>query len=181
MAPKSGFGFVGGEGRVAIEWCPKCELSSTDSSPKQETLSSGGFDRLDGYKILGENLGLFRDGRYVGESRVAIIKVCQTAEFQRAIFTDVAPALLRATVLWDMIREGPCGPSVYWLIQGFAHPGIPAVAQHVEAFPCPSVVCSGLPGTAQKALTGNSMHLSAIGTWTLYNLTAISARSLLRP
>ncbi len=119
----------------------------------------------------------------MGESRVCIIKVCQRAEYQKTIYTDIAPALLTATVLWDMIREAPCGPSVYWLIQGFAHPLIPGIAHNADSFPCASAVVhvqTGLGGRAQRALTGNSMHLAAIGSWTLFNLSGVCARALLQ-
>ncbi len=138
-------------------------------------MSCGAFDRLDGYKIHAERTGLSVNGQY--STRFALIKVCQRVEHQQSIFTDVVPALLTGTTLWDLVRGGPLGPTAHWLIQGFPHPLAQGVSERAAlAFPCPENlvdVTTGLCGRSQKALAGNAMHLAAIGAWACYNFATI--------
>ncbi len=123
------------------------------------------------------------DGKYVGTSGVALIKLCQRAEHQKAIFTDVAPALLTATLLWDLRREVLVGPTSHWLIQGFPHPCVPSLAEFSRAFPCKADLVRvevGLSGAIQKQLVGNSMHLAAVGAWTLHCLLCMDTSAMQR-
>ncbi len=146
-------------------------------------MSSGDFDRLDGYKLLAERQGLYLDGRYIGSSDVALVKVCQRVEYQKTIYLDVAPALLTNTHLWDLASDGPVVTASHWLIQGFAHPLVPSV-QHAAVFPCPASmvdVRTGLCCRTQRLLMGNAMHVSAVGSWILFNLSSVDFGALKRP
>jgi hypothetical protein len=147
----------------------------------QETLTSAAFDRLDGYRLMAARRGLVsQDGKW--STPVAIAKVCQRSEHSNSIFVDAAPSLLRATFLWDLIRDEPIGPTSHWLIQGFASPSVPSLCAHISPS-CPvglMNVSTGLSGSTQKVLAGNSMHVAAIGTWTLFVLTSIDAGGLAR-
>ncbi len=145
-------------------------LSST--RPPQETLTSGGFDRLDGYRIFAAKSGLCKDGRF--ECAFALAKVCQNVEHTKALFTDFAPALLTNTCLWDLVEDVPVGVTAHWLIMGFPHPLAQGVSEEAARyFPCSASivhVSSGLCGRSQRQLTGNAMHLAAVGSWVAYNL-----------
>ncbi len=131
--------------------------------------------------MLAARSGLSVNG--VIKAPVALAKICQRAEYQNTLFTDAAPSLLTGTRLWDLIGDRALGPSAHWLIQGFAHPEIPEVADVACFFPCrPSLVNigTGLSGAAQMTLVGNSMHVAAVGSWTLHTLCSLDASGLVR-
>ncbi len=158
-------------------------MGSGFAAAVQETLTQGAFDRLSGYKILAEKQGLLRDGVYVGEARVVFAKVCQNPEHQNAVFCDVAPAILTNTFLWDLAKDMPIVPASHWLIMGFGHPLVPSVSMHTSCFPCPAAlidVRTGLCAKTQRILTGNAMHVAAIGSWSLFNFVSIDASRLPR-
>ncbi len=147
-------------------------------------MSSGDFERLDGWKLLAERQGLYRDGKYIGLSGVALVKVDQRAEFNKTIHTDVAPALLTNTHLWNLASDEPVVVASHWLVQGFAHPLVPAVAQQSTSFPIAASmldVRTGLGARTQRQLMGNAMHVSAVGSWLLYNLSSIDFSAVMRP
>lgn len=75
-----------------------------------------------------------------------------------------------------MVRRRHISVAEHWLVQGFAHPGLPGVPSTCKRhFPFPSIVHGGSSSgkrrsEVQRKLTGNSMHWAAIGLWFAYNM-----------
>ena len=149
----------------------------------EECMTSGDFDRLDGFKLLAGRKGLRKkDGTWL--SPVALANIHQRAEYQDRICSRDAPALLTGSVLFDLIKNEPVGATSHWLIQGFPHPQVFGPAESAF-FPCSlSLVDSSchtsLSVAEQKTLTGNAMHLAAVGSWAMYNIACMDRSCLSR-
>jgi hypothetical protein len=108
------------------------------------------------------------------EMPVAIVNLVQTAGYMQGRLQTRAPALLRGSCLYDLVSDKEVLPIQHWLIQGFPVPGF--VDEELSAnFPFPSL----LPGHKDplhdkevRTLTGNSMHVAAVGAWVLFAWSA---------
>ena len=120
-----------------------------------------------------EYMSIARESRASGSSStlsgVALCNLFQNASFNSAV-TDLAPTLLKKSVLFDLMHCRPVPPRTHWLIQGFPLPGVasPTVA---EAFPFPEMWLD-LNDVETRAATGNSMHLAAVGSMLTFAIAA---------
>ena len=141
-------------------------------------LCEGSYHRLDSLWALATKSELCNYDREFVEPvpPIALVNVTQSESF-KTVKTDVVPALLRRTVLYDLRREKLILAAEHWLAQGFPHPlllegkGIREVNDFL--FPASLLMLDKeselqpLSVAAQRSLTGNAMHWCAIGCWFL--------------
>jgi len=120
----------------------------------------------------------------------AIVDLTQSVGW-RGVSTEVLPALLRRSKLWDLVSAQPVGEVALWLAQGFPHPravGLaPAVLQSIT-IPCgatgPSdsassrtelLYCRGPEHTVVERLSliGNAMNLTQVSAWLAFAFASI--------
>ena len=90
------------------------------------------------------------------------------------ITQNAVPALLRGSLLVDLVSMRPFTHQEHWIIQGFPFSQFEVPDGFSSFFP--TDVVSRESEATQKSLTGNAMHLAQIGAWILYNLAFTSTR-----
>ena len=108
---------------------------------------------------------------------VALVSLMQKPSFAKG-FCVKAPALLRGSFLFDLKRGVEVLPIQHWLIQGVPVPGFTTEEQASRCafralFEDPQ---SALSDSAVRTLTGNAMHMAAIGSWVLFGLATTCKR-----
>lgn len=161
---------------------PASASASSDSGNRgklEDICSPSNCGRLENWLVLAQKKNIMSsDGKkqWAEDVRMCIANVTQNEGYGH-LNTEVMPALLRRSLLVDLVRERPVAVAEMWLIQGFPHPDIDQLPLEVRArFPFPKLVSntrdasSHLPLSKQIEMVGNSMHLSQIGLWVLYNI-----------
>ena len=163
--------------------------------PNQEELTIGENARLEGYQLQCHRKGLcdidFREWQ-VG---FAVVNCRQSSDFM-GINCKVLPAILCKAKLYDLVNDDVIHVARHWLGHGFAHPAVSSLPDGLKAtFPFADLVrrtspCQGsstdsissstiasaglLPGSKQRRLVGNSMHLGVVACAIAYLLACTS-------
>jgi hypothetical protein len=173
---------VADEAVIAME--RSCRLLSVDadmtagaSSTELQCLSTGDFNRLEGWAIQAMKSGLCErtaDGATEWHVRVALAVISQTDNYWGKIQTVGAPAVLPRHVIFDLVRQRAVTAMEEWILQGYQHPDAEALTELAEHFPIPQLFAQGrdrLQLADQKKLIGNGMHLATVGAWTMHQLS----------
>ena len=113
----------------------------------------------------------------------AIVNLKNKAKYEQFIATSRAQALLRSSVLYDLVQGRLLTAEELWLIQGFAHPAFESVgrARASSNFPVELGVRESFEDIVsvphQKEMLGNSMHVSAMASWLLFALAIVDCSS----
>ena len=110
-----------------------------------------------------------------------IIDVTQNEHMRsNALRQSLAPALLKRSKLWDLPQDQAIPVAMHWLIQGFCHPSAKSLSwREHERFPFRELVSGtdeALTCSEQRALTGNSMHTAAVGSFLAHCLGQLEFR-----
>lgn len=135
-------------------------------------LPDGHWRRLQKWLDLAKEKGLVNDDSAWAVA-AAVINTGQNASHMRTIDSDTAPALLRNSSLFDMVRGRTFVDAEYWVVQGYAPPElIPSALGSM--FPAAGVE---LTSGQVRHLTGNGMHQACIGGMILAALAFTEANS----
>ena len=138
---------------------------------EMEDLSTDGvmppshWQRLRGYRQLLHTHLSYSSG--VAAAKAVFVNLQQTACFHLHL-SPSCPALLRASVLHDLVNDRPVLPLEHFLIHAFPVPGLVPPEFSVD-FPFPGVLQT-LSDTEVRKLTGNGMHLCAVGSQLMWLL-----------
>ena len=89
--------------------------------------------RLEGWRTLAERNVLIQwseaDGEHFWSQDVdmCVVNVQQNDYYFKKLGTEVMPALMRKSLLWDLVRERAVSVAEGWLIQGVPHPDVVAL------------------------------------------------------
>ena len=106
-----------------------------------------------------------------------IVNLEQRPNFHKMFQLNGVPALLKKSVLYDLVKDQVLDAENHWLIQGFS---CPRFGINSEGFPFPSLLEDGpdrLTPEEMKKLTGNSMHWAAIGAWFIFSIAFSGLRT----
>ena len=150
------------------------KVSDSDTSlfahPSAQFLKGAELARLLSYQM---SAGKEENAR----KKVCICNLEQSPKYMGSYgVSEVMPALLRASNLYDVRNRHEIVPAIHWLIQGWPLPGIVDPC-HAEHFPFPSLATaseSAFNDREVRRLCGNSMHVAAIGTVLTYALAIAS-------
>ena len=129
-------------------------------------------------KVMSEYLrGAPADGEHFWSQDVdmGVVNVQQNDNYFKKLGTEVMPALMRKSLLWDLVRERAVSVAEGWLLQGVPHPDVVALDERTRS-KCPygGVISLSAPRRCalnrQKELMGNAMHWAQISMWYLYIL-----------
>ena len=88
------------------------------------------------------------------------------------------PALLRKSVLYELVNGQLLDAKNHWLVQGLS---CPCFGINSESFPFPSLLEDDGPDSLtqeqMKRLTGNSMHWAQIGAWLMFSIAFSGLRT----
>ena len=110
------------------------------------------------------------------QPRVHIVNLEQTADFFHLNKRPLAPALLRKSMLVDLVQAVELIPAQHLLIQGFPAPPF-APPELAKFFPFPKIFTAGfvdeedasmLNAADVKLLTGNSFHWLQAGAMLMF-------------
>jgi hypothetical protein len=167
----------------------ECELSNLHSRQHNVHEDQGGFQlsssqsgHLEGYMILAQKRGLLTKS-HEWIVPCALANAVQSSDFMSQINVDVFPAVMRKSILYDLVAQRPVLVAELWLVQGIPRPHmLPAGANAIEQeFPFPQLLPNklaefGQPGvlslSEQKSLLGNCMHWAQISPWLLFGAVA---------
>ena len=99
---------------------------------------------------------------------VAMVNLEQNVYRSSSAVSKMAPTLLRGSILHELATDKMVVPLQHWLIMGWPVPGL-VPNRFSGFFPFPDLLESLTP-CQSRTLTGNGMHVAAIGLWTLYGL-----------
>ena len=108
--------------------------------------------------------------------RVHIVNLEQTADFFGGAESPLAPALLRRSMLFDLVQAVELIPAQHLLIQGFPAPPF-APPEFAKFFPFPKIFTAGfvdaddtsmLNAADVRTLTGNSFHWLQAGAMLMF-------------
>ena len=143
---------------------------STVDEKLQECLNNGNIKflfsslqyRVQGYANKAAETGFLQKG-------AAFCNLIQKPNFFS--LSDHAPALLRGSVLYDLVSGQEVLPIQHWLTMGAA---VPAVAQPDSGVVCPflETFFKELTDREARTLAGNAMHVAAIGTFLMFSMAA---------
>ena len=157
-----------------------CEGDESDERDFKKGMPIAMYCRLDNYLDHAKDIKLcsMRGGHRKWHLECAVINIRQNREYTRHIATNVMPALLRQSVLYDLVTDRPLIVAEYWIVHGWAHPGCESIAAELRReFPFPSLVSEGpseLKAASQRCLLGNGMHWCQIGLWVLYSASFLN-------
>ena len=148
---------------------------------ERDGLTPAARGRLEGWRNLARRNGLMvvsDDEQPRWTQDMCVVNVQQNDAYFKKIDTDVMPALLRKSVLWDLVRERAVSVAESWLIQGVPHPDIDELDEQTRRR-CPfarAISLSSSPNercalNRQREMVGHAMHWAQISLWHLYNLS----------
>ena len=149
-------------------------VDETTMLTSESALTSALYEKYQGYLDMACRDGLVVDcGDLVTwKPKAAIVNLKQVAGKFGHIQTSSVPALLRGSVLIDLVDGRLLLPAEHWFIQGFPchFDGLPPTLH--KYFP-PSLV-DGLSAGEVRSLTGNAMHVVQIGATVLFKIACTS-------
>ena len=117
---------------------------------------------MEGYIVSAKTRGLFMES--LGwKVPSLIVNLEQRPAFHWVFQLNGVPALLRKSVLYELVNGQLLDAKNHWLVQGFS---CPSFGINSEGFPFPSLLEDGadcLTPEEMKRLAGNSMHWAQIG------------------
>ena len=154
---------------------PPCD--GPDDSGMWPTMNKSQRRNADAFLSLAAGRGILleNEGGAGADTRVAIANVTNTPMFSNQISSRVAPALLRNSFLYELVRDSPVSIIEYWLIMGYPHPSLAHQGLDTDMFGNGHPVAQSLYDESftikeQKCLLGNGMHVAQIGCFQLYRL-----------
>eukprot|EP00971_Amphidinium_carterae_P350885 6491789-Amphidinium_carterae.2 len=146
-------GFAARERGRGTDWCDT-EQAEIGRGVACDLLSSAA------YEVAAVKRGLCDHAFSNWKAKFALANITQTSEWSKQHCTDgsPAPALLRRSLLVDMVSSRALTIEELWLVQGYAHPLVHAPMRAKDAFLLADALES-LTRAQQKSLLGNAMHL----------------------
>ena len=168
----------------------RCKNEDWDSSADEgmPVDTNGDFERLDGWRSLAVKSGLVDGSKWRVD--VALANLAQLAEFMKVVNTTAAPAILRKSILFDLVTNSRLLVSELWLLQGFPHPAhvqdmspedidrripfyrllLPPRGLHDDNDDDGTSDFASLTLRQQMSAVGNLMHPAQVGAWVLFNI-----------
>ena len=139
---------------------------SEDLSPS-DVLSGSRWVRMMGYLDMARK----KKQNVLRQAAALMVNLEQAPSFNNYLMADIAPALLRHSYLYDIVSEREILPDEHFLVQGLPVPGY--VSPELAAtFPFPRVMAE-LCDKQKRQLTGNGMHVHAVGSAIMWLLASI--------
>ena len=154
-----------------------CVESIADVAPAV-ALQPGAWARLQGYMKLADEKGMSENGQVQERMPIMLCNLAQNPGYWNQLDTKMAPALLRNSVLFD-IKRGRL-VEVYpehFLVMGYPTPCSETQVPDrlAQLFPFTGLVSAPMHLLTERdlqVLTGNGMHLSAVGAAVCFILAA---------
>ena len=152
-------------------------LAALGDAEDHAGLSAGSITRLEQFVEVAKEAGwLNDDGDWVeveGAPSMALANVTQNESYSK-MKTDVIPALLPGSILYDLRRKELMLACEAWVAQGFAHPMLMIPGRKFLFEDCLLDLSDpeALNVVQQRKMIGNSFHSAAIGCWLAYNMAA---------
>ena len=155
-------------------------VSPPEASEAATQLTAAMEGRLESWQVLAEKKHLCSDmmgdmgATWCPSLQRCFCDINQNSDFSH-LKTTVMPALLRNTILYDMMQRRPLSVAECWLIQGLPHPDVAQINNEAKArCPFASLISSQSANTLailwQGDLQGNMMHWAQIGLWYIFNM-----------
>ena len=136
--------------------------------------SQAGLSGFHSCNLEGYNVAAIKEGIFMESSGwkvpSLIVNLEQRPNFHKMFQLNGVPALLKKSVLYDLVKDQVLDAEYHWLIQGFS---CPRFGINSEGFPFPSLLEDGadcFTPEEMKRLTGNSMHWAPIGAWFIFSI-----------
>jgi hypothetical protein len=156
------------------------DMFAGSSNPELQSICTGDFTRLEGWKLKAIKTGRCErtaHGAMEWRVPVALAVISQNDGYWGEVQTAIAPAVLPRHVIFDMVRERLVTVMEEWIMQGYPHPDAEPLNALAEHFPIPQLVVRGpnrLPLVDQKKMIGNGMHVVAVGTWIMHQMSMLT-------
>ena len=107
----------------------------------------------------------------------SLVNLEQRPAFHKVFQLNGVPALLRKSVLYELVNGQLLDAKNHWIVPGIP---CPCFGTNSEGFPFRSLLEDGadcLTPEEMKTLTGNSMHWAQIGAWFMFSIAFSGLRT----